>query len=202
MTLPVSRWERAARSPVHTLKIAEPVDVSKPAEYRNYSLRCTLYSRGFLCYPLPVLPTPSPPCFSPIFVLSLLRPFLGGLPTLHVASLWTSPDLSLPCISPTQLRHSHLYALILVHTDRAGYLRGKGLYFWQRLPPRNAPAISASTFVPAFPRAYSFASPKPPPWFPPSWLLLRRTNGPQDFVLLARWTVFQTQLAVWGSCTV
>lgn len=77
-------------------KIAEPVDVSKPAECRNYSLRCTLCP-SFLCYPFSFSPSADlSPIFHPPSPLS--RPLLP-----RALCLWTSPTF---CISPTQLRHS------------------------------------------------------------------------------------------------
>lgn len=81
-------------------KIAEPMDVSKPAECRNYSLRCTLCS-GFSVHLF---------SFSP-FSLEC-RPYaFAGARTLSLApSVSSAPSLwavSTFCISPIQLRQSH-----------------------------------------------------------------------------------------------
>lgn len=95
--------------------IAEPMDVSKPAECRNQSLRCTLCS-GFSVHPFSFSPsTDVDPTLSRVRTHTLshsLRLFgsisLDRLDLLYLAY----PAATIP----------HLYALIPVHTD-SGYLR-------------------------------------------------------------------------------
>lgn len=94
-------------------KIAEPMDVSKPAECRNYSLRCTLCS-GFSVHPFSFSPFSLGPTLSSVHAHFLAPSIssgsisLGSLDLLYLAY----PAATIP----------HLYALISVHTDN-GYLR-------------------------------------------------------------------------------
>lgn len=192
LAFPVSRWERPARSPVHTVKIAEPVDVSKPAECRNYSLRCTLYSRGFLCV-IRSLSSPyprTPPIFRlPLLLplsltgLSLFSPPLSGHPGRPLSSLYLAyPAATLPplCVNSCTYR------------QRAGYLRGKGCLYSsgnvylrimlrQPLFPPSCPRFSARLF---FRRAAVSA-------------LLTPLCRP---AVLGTWYTFRTQLAPRNSC--
>lgn len=126
LPLPVSRWGRQRRAGTHvrTPKIAEPVDVSKPAEYRNYSLRCTLYSR-FLC----VIRSPFPGA-SPIFRPSS-SPLSPGSSFLSAAP-WTTPGPA--SLSTADLLYLGWPAATLpplcvnscTYRQHAGYLQGKG----------------------------------------------------------------------------
>lgn len=95
--------------------IAEPMDVSKPAECRNYSLRCTLCS-GFSVHPFSFSPsTDVGPTLSRVRTHTLshsLRLF-GSISLDRLDLLYlVYPAATIP----------HLYALIPVHTD-SGYLR-------------------------------------------------------------------------------
>lgn len=122
-------------------KIAEPIDVSKPAECRNYSLRCTLCS-GFSVHPF---------SFSPSFSLRISALRFRGC--THTFSLPPSPRLLISPLATLDLLYlaypaatiPYLYALIPVHTDN-GYLR-ENIPWAQRLPC-IMPAIFVSSFAP------------------------------------------------------
>jgi len=97
-TLHISRCARGRA------EIVEPANVSKPAECRNYSLRCTLCS-GFSVHPFRFSPSADARPYAALargcahaFPLSL------SLPVTSVPSLWAA---SIFCISPAQLRQSH-----------------------------------------------------------------------------------------------
>lgn len=148
------RNKRCTFSGARVTKIAEPVDVSKPAECRNYSLRCTLCP-SFLCYPFSFSPSAD---LSPIFRVPLhlssrpVRPFLVLFRhALSASGHHPRPSVSrLPsCDTP------NLYALILVHTD-SGYLRER-VYFWQRLPCIMPPQSLFPSIPVPFARDRSFA---------------------------------------------
>lgn len=74
---------------------------------------------------LPNFPSIPPPPFSPFSCSFATR----SLPLDTLPPLPSRPSVSRlsSCDTP------NLYALILVHTD-SGYLRERGIYFWQRLP--------------------------------------------------------------------
>lgn len=98
------------------VEITEPMDVSKPAECRNYSLRCTLCS-GFSVHPFSFL------------TLRRCRPFARTHTHIHTLSrsLRLFGSISLDSLDLLYLAYPaatipHLYALIPVHTD-SGYLR-------------------------------------------------------------------------------
>ena len=97
-------------------EIAEPMDVSKPAECWNYSLRCTLCS-GFSVHPFSFL------------TLCRCRPYAlaDGFARTLSRSLRLFSSISLDSLNLLYLAYPaatvpHLYALIPVHTD-SGYLR-------------------------------------------------------------------------------
>lgn len=93
------------------------MDVSKPAECRNYSLQCTLCS-GFSVHPFSFLIPP------PMLVL---RSLAGSHARTLSRSLRLFGSISLDNLDLLYLAYPaatvpHLYALIPVHTD-SGYLR-------------------------------------------------------------------------------
>lgn len=116
-------------------EIVEPLNVSKPAECRNYSLRCTLCS-GFSVHPFRFSPSADVvPTLSRMHVhflaLSVISApiSLGSLDLLYLAY----PAATIP----------HLHALIPVHTD-SGYLR-------ESIPHRQGlPCIMPGIFVSSF----------------------------------------------------
>jgi len=112
--LPLRRHvRRCTFRDAYDAEIAEPMDVSKPAECRNYSLRCTLCS-GFSVHPF----SPSAdvgPTLSRVRTHTLSR----SLRLFGSVSLGSHDLLYLAYPAVTV---SHLYALIPVHTG-SGYLR-------------------------------------------------------------------------------
>lgn len=126
-------------------KIAEPVDVSKPAECRNYSLRCTLCP-SFLCYPFSFSPSAD---LSPIF-----RPPspLSRALSPRALCFWTPPTF---CISPTQLRHSQPLCVNSC-TYRQRIPTGKGILL-ATFTLHNAAPIFVSFYPVPFSRDHSFA---------------------------------------------
>lgn len=114
------------------------MDVSKPAECRNYSLRCTLCP-SFLCYPFSFSPSVD---LSPIFHPSLPLPPAPFSCSFATRSLPLDTLLLLSPSRPSVSRLSscdtpNLYALILVHTD-SGYLPGKGYILLATFTLHNA----------------------------------------------------------------
>lgn len=99
------------------VEIAEPMDVSKPAECRNYSLRCTLCS-GFSVHPFSFLTLRR----SRPYALAGSHAHTFSLPPVLFGSLWTTSILLYLAYPAATV--PHLYALILVHTD-SGYLPGE-----------------------------------------------------------------------------
>lgn len=127
------------------------MDVSKPAECRNYSLRCTLCPgfsviRSRFSPSRPMSPVPAVAPLRSRASCTRARFLAASLPPSRLSSTLPPDTAATFCISPTQLRQSHLYALIPVHTD-SGYLReserergteGESAYRGRRLPSHNA----------------------------------------------------------------
>lgn len=85
-------------------EIVEPTNVSKPAECRNYSLRCTLCS-GFLCSSVPVLTLRrclalrSRGCAHTFSLSPSLRLHLYGQPRSSVSRLPSCDNPTPPCVN-------------------------------------------------------------------------------------------------------
>lgn len=120
------------------------MDVSKPAECRNYSLRCTLCP-SFLCYPFSFSPSVD---LSPIFHPSLPlppAPFSCSFATRSLPLDTLLLSLSTFCISPIQLRHSQPLCVNSC-TYRQRIPTGKGVYTSGNVYLAQCPAIFVSSY--------------------------------------------------------